>query len=325
MSGGAGGRAVKEDPAVMFNHRTGLISIALIGIICLSTAAPASALEECRLLRQPDIHGDNIVFIYGGDLWKVARGGGVAARLTTHEGVERFPKFSPDGEAIAFTAEYDGNVDAFSMPAEGGEPRRLTWHPSTDQVAEWYPDGESILLRSPRAAATRGVDRFFKIPAGGGFEEMLALPTGGYASFAAGGGRIAFVSPSYDNRTWKRYKGGNAPEIWVYDFEQNSSEKITEWAGADEWPMWHGETIYYAGDTGYGGGDHYRATRQKFGDFRLALLPIGAYAPRWFMKASHMNPEEAVMAHQDLGATHSLAIHFATFQQTFKLPDLPGE
>src|SRR5947208_15320881 len=95
-----------------------LLLTALLAI-CASTAA---ALEECRLLRQPDIQGDRIVFVYAGDLWTVARGGGVAARLTAHEGAERFPKFSPDGRTIAFTAEYDGNFDAYTVPAEGGEP-----------------------------------------------------------------------------------------------------------------------------------------------------------------------------------------------------------
>src|ERR1041385_6973703 len=135
------------------------------------------------------------------------RPGGGAARLTSHEGYERFPKFSPDGTTIAFTAEYDGNVDAFTIPAEGGEPTRLTWHPSSDQVAEWYPDGKTILLRSRRASAIQRFDRFFTVAAAGGFERMLPLPSAGYASLSADGQRIAFVSPSYDNRTWKRYRG----------------------------------------------------------------------------------------------------------------------
>jgi len=213
-----------------------------------AAAAPAAALEECRLMRQPDIQGDRIVFAYAGDLWTVARAGGVAARLTAHEGLERFPKFSPDGKTIAFTAEYDGNFDAFTVPAEGGEPVRLTWHPAPDAVAEWYPDGKSLLLRSTRASAILRYDRFFKIPAQGGFAELLPLPTGGYATFSPDGGRVAFVSPSYDNRTWKHYKGGMAPEIWTYDFRDNTSAKITDWPGPDEWPMWHERTVYYCSD-----------------------------------------------------------------------------
>ena len=214
-----------------------------------AVASPAAALEECRLMRMPDIQGDRIAFVYSGDLWTVARAGGMAQRLTSHDGLEVFPKFSPDGRSIAFTGEYDGNTDAFTIPSTGGEPARLTFHPGNDIVAEWYPDGSSLLLRSSRASAPARFDRFFKVPAAGGFEQMLALPTAGYAGLSADGKLIAFVSPSYDRRTWKRYKGGNAPNIWVYDFGANKSECVTpDWAGPDEWPMFHGRTVYYCSD-----------------------------------------------------------------------------
>ncbi|MGH9868124.1 MAG: S41 family peptidase [Candidatus Polarisedimenticolia bacterium] len=222
----------------------------LILITFFAAGTTAFALEECRLLRQPDIGGGRIVFIYAGDLWTVPREGGLAARLTSHEGLERFPKLSPDGRSVAFTAQYDGNVDAFVVPVEGGEPARLTWHPDDDEVAEWYPDGASILLRSARAAFIQRFDRFYSVPAKGGFETVLELPEGGYASFSPDGSSLAFITPTYDNRSWKRYKGGNAPEIWIYDLKKHTSEKITDWAGADEWPMWHGRTIYYSTDRG---------------------------------------------------------------------------
>jgi len=233
------------------HRRTLTFALGIALAATLRLALPAAALEECRLLRQPDIEKDKIVFAYAGDLWLVARSGGVASRLTTHEGVERFPKFSPDGQTIAFTAEYDGNVDAFDIPVTGGEPRRLTWHPDQDVVAEWYPDGKSILLRSNRSSSIQRYTKFFKVPAGGGFEEELPLPTAGYATLSADGGEIAYVAPSYDNRTWKRYRGGNAPNIWLYDFKKNTAENITaDWAGPDEWPMWHERTIYYCSDRG---------------------------------------------------------------------------
>jgi tricorn protease len=230
------------------NLLAGVAGLALAAL--LRSATPAAALEECRLLRQPDIQGDRIVFVYAGDLWTVARGGGVAKRLTSHEGVESLPRISPDGKTVAFTAEYDGNVDAYTVPVEGGEPTRLTWHPVPDQVAEWYPDGKSILVRSRRASAPVRYDRFFKVPAQGGFEEMLPLPIAGYASFSPDGNQIAYVYPQYDRRTWKRYQGGNAPDLWTYDFKKNVSEQITDWKGADEWPMWHGRTLYYTTDRG---------------------------------------------------------------------------
>jgi tricorn protease len=200
-------------------------------------------------MRMPDIQGDRIVFVYAGDLWTVARTGGGAQRLTTHDGLEVFPKLSPDGASVAFTAEYDGNSDAYTIPTPGGEPKRLTFHPGNDQVAEWYPDGKSILIRSARASNIQRYDRFFRLPAAGGFEETLALPTAGYASLSADAGLIAFVSPSYDRRTWKRYRGGNSPNVWVYDFKANQSTNITaDWEGPDEWPMFHGRTVYYCSD-----------------------------------------------------------------------------
>ena len=259
-----------------------LLALAATGAL----AAAAAALEECRLLRQPDIQGDRIVFVYAGDLWTVPRAGGTASRLTAHAGVEAFPKLSPDGRTVAFTAEYDGNVDAFTVPVDGGEPVRLTWHPMPDQVAEWYPDGKSLLLRSGQASAPLRFSRFFKIAAAGGFPEMLPLPTAGYATFASDGSQIAYVSPSYDNRTWKRYKGGAAPEIWTYDFARNESEKITDWPGSDEWPMWYGDTIYYCSDRDGHTANLWawdRKTRQhrqvtKFTDFDVKWPSLGGDA-----------------------------------------------
>ena len=126
--------------------------------------------------------------------------------------LELFPKLSPDGRTVAFTAEYDGNMDAFTVPVEGGEPQRLTWHPVPDQVAEWYPDGKALLLRS---APRLGPDALSTLLQAAGraaaSRSCLPLPTAGYATLSPDGSQIAYVSPAYDNRTWKRYKGGNAP------------------------------------------------------------------------------------------------------------------
>ncbi len=225
-----------------------VLGIALAAL--LRSTAPAAALEECRLLRQPDIQGDRIVFVYAGDLWTVARAGGVARRLTSYEGVESTPRFSPDGKTVAFTGQYDGNTDIYTIPAEGGEPTRLTWHPGLDQIVDWYPDGKSILFRSARVSAPQRFDRFFRIPAGGGFEELLPLPIAGFGAFSPDAATLVYVFPQYDRRTWLRYRGGSAPDLWTYDFKKNASERITDWEGPDEWPMWHGRTIYYASDRG---------------------------------------------------------------------------
>ncbi len=233
----------------MFSSLRRLLPTSALVLTLTALAPPARALEECRLMRMPDIQGDRIVFVYAGDLWVLPRAGGVAQRLTTHEGLELLPKLSPDGATVAFTGDYDGNTDAFTIPVTGGEPKRLTFHPGIDQVAEWYPDGKSVLFRSARASNVPRYDRFFRIPAAGGFEQLLPLPTAGYASLSADANLIAFVSPSYDRRTWKRYRGGNAPNLWVYDFQANRSQNITaDWAGPDEWPMFHGRTVYYCSD-----------------------------------------------------------------------------
>lgn len=223
-------------------------ALILIAVLLAGAAARPAVAAETRLMRQPNIHGDRIVFVYGGDLWMVGRGGGLATKLTNHIGTEVFPMFSPDGKTVAFTAEYDGNADVFTIPATGGEPTRLTWHPLPDRVASWYPDGRSILFRSPRASFSYRFDRFCRVPVEGGFAEVLPLPVGGPACFSPDGRKIAYDSPSMEQRTWKRYQGGSAPEILVYDFDRNSTEKITDWKGTDEFPMWYGNTIYFDSD-----------------------------------------------------------------------------
>jgi len=235
-------------------QRPNAIAVTTAGLVlalaCLVAPRPALALEECRLMRQPDIQGDRIVFVYGGDLWTVARAGGVAARLTSHEGVEQYPKLSPDGQTVAFTAEYDGNTDVYTVPVVGGEPTRRTWHPGIDIVGDWYPDGKAILFRSNRAMAPRRGTQFWKLGLAGGLEEKLPLPSAGWCSWSPDGTQLAYCMPTYENRTWKRYEGGNAPDVWIYDFAKHDSYPITSWKGADDWPMWVGDKIYYVSDEG---------------------------------------------------------------------------
>ena len=109
------------------------------------------------LLQRPTLSRTEIVFAHAGDLWSVPRAGGEARRLTVSAGVEDNPIFSPDGSMIAFSGEYDGNVDVFVMPAAGGVPKRLTWHPGQDGVRGWTPDGKRILFSSARSAVLLGL------------------------------------------------------------------------------------------------------------------------------------------------------------------------
>ncbi|MHC4572929.1 MAG: S41 family peptidase, partial [Planctomycetota bacterium] len=201
-----------------------------------------------RMLRFPDVSRDKIVFVYAGDLWTVPKKGGPARKLSSPAGQELFPKFSPDGRTIAFSGNYDGNTDVYVMPAEGGTPKRLTHHPEADLVVEWYPVGENILYRSRMMSPSRRFHRFFKQSVRGGMPETLALPYGELASFSPDGNRMAFQFISREFRNWKRYRGGMASDIWLYDFIRNTSEKITDFEGTDAVPMWHKNRIYFLSD-----------------------------------------------------------------------------
>ena len=226
---------------------------ALVLIIFFGNFASA---KETRLLRFPDIYGDQIVFVYGGDLWRVSSQGGIAERLTSFEGYEAFPKFSPDGKFIAFTGAYDGNGDVFVIPTEGGEPNRLTYHPGTGQstgevtlddgVLDWYPNGREILFRSPRQAFPSA--KLFRVSVEGGFPEALKLPEVSTASFSPDADKIAYTRQPVEFRTWKRYQGGMAPDIWIYDLKSDRAEKITDWKGTDDFPMWYQDKIYFTSD-----------------------------------------------------------------------------
>lgn len=214
--------------------------------------------EETRLLRYPDIHRDKIVFVYAGDLWLVNAEGGIARRLTSDDGFELFPKFSPDGKLIAFTGQYDGNTDVYLIPAEGGEPKRLTYRPGfenqadrfgfDDMVLDWHPDGKRILFRSWRESYNSWFQTLFLISKKGGFPERLPLPEAGLTSFSPDGSKIAYNRVFRNFRTWKRYRGGLAQDVWVYDLNQNTVQQITDHAGTDTSPMWYEEKIYFVSD-----------------------------------------------------------------------------
>jgi len=204
--------------------------------------------EDMRLLRSPDIYGDTIVFGYAGDLWTVPSAGGTAQRLTSSVGYQINPKFSPDGQTIAFTGNYDGNYDVYTIPAMGGEPARLTWHPGFDRVIDWQPGGQAVRFQSGRESRTGRDQQLFTVPLGGGLPTRMILPTGGLSSYSPKGDKIAYNRISRERRTWKRYKGGMAQNIWIYDFVANSTEQATDWVGTDNFPMWQGDKIYYTSD-----------------------------------------------------------------------------
>lgn len=217
-------------------------------VLCLIAVQMGSANGESRLMRFPDVHKDHIVFVYAGDLWLAPRQGGAARRLTSHVGEELFPKFSPDGQWIAFTGEYDGNADVYVIPTQGGEPRRLTYHPSSDLVLGWTPDSQKVLFGSGRYSVPVATRRLFLVSLAGGFPEMLQIPRAGPTSFSPDGQRIAYNPTSREFRTWKRYRGGLQMYIGMFDLQKNTYEELPRVNANDMFPMWHGTAIYFASD-----------------------------------------------------------------------------
>jgi tricorn protease len=216
--------------------------------------------DEARLLRFPTIHGRQIAFCYSGDLYTVPSAGGVARRLTSHAGYEMFPHYSPDGKWLAFTGQYDGNTEIYVIPAEGGEPRRLTYTATLGRddisdrmgpnniVVGWKHDGKHILFRSRMHSFNDFIGQLYLVPLKGGLAEPLPLPRGGFASYSPDDKKLAYNRVFREFRTWKRYRGGMADDVWLYDFATKKTENLSQNAAQDIMPMWHGERIYYLSD-----------------------------------------------------------------------------
>ena len=213
----------------------------------LLVSAHSTWAADNPILRFPDVHGDTVVFVYGEDIWSAPVEGGTATRLTIHDGRERHPNFSPDGQLIAFTGEYGGNADIYVMNRYGGQITRVTYHPGNDQVVGWHPVKNKILFSSRRHSYSRFSHLFLISPDGTGLEELI-LNEASQGSFSPDGKQIAYNKVAREHRAWKRYKGGLAQEVYVYNFETNQEKNISNFIGTDRLPMWLGDKIYFSSD-----------------------------------------------------------------------------
>ncbi len=257
--------------------------------------APPGA-DEARLLRFPTVHDKQLVFTYAGDLYTVDSNGGTARKLTNHDGFEMFARFSPDGKWLAFTGQYDGNTEVFVMPAEGGTPKRLTYTATLgrDDVSDrmgpnnivigWKHDSKTIVFRSRMRSFNDFLGQLYTVTLDGGLPEPLPLPRGGFCSFSPDDKKLAFNRVFREFRTWKRYRGGMADDIWVYDFETKKTENITNNEAQDIIPMWSGNRIYFLSDRDdkkrmnlYAYDLTDKTTRQltKFADFDIKFPSLG--------------------------------------------------
>lgn len=205
---------------------------------------------DARLFQQPDVSETQITFVYAGDVWTVPKSGGTATRLSSPAGLESFPKFSPDGKSIAFSANYNGNLDVYTIPVSGGIPVRLTQHSMGDRVVGWHPSGETVLFSSGRESGRQRYSQFYLINKGGGMAEKMDIPYGEFGAFSPDGKQFAYNQKSRVFRTWKRYRGGTAPDITLFDLDDFSSELIVDSDANDEIPMWSGKKIYFLSDRG---------------------------------------------------------------------------
>jgi tricorn protease len=219
----------------------------------LASALPATAAVDAKqpatLFRYPDISKDSIVFSYANDLWIVPKEGGVARPLASPPGAEAMPRFSPDGQSIAFVANYDAGRDLYVLPVTGGVPQRVTHHPTTEMLTDWTPDGGLIFATAELGGLGRQA-QLFTVPASGGLPTRLPVPYGTNGAISADGTWLAYTPHSTDNRTWKRYRGGMATDIWLFNLKTGESRRATDWEGTDTLPMWHGDMLYYLSDEG---------------------------------------------------------------------------
>ncbi len=217
-------------------------------VIASLITLPALANDEARLLRMPAVSADHVAFVYAGDIWITGHDGGTATRLTTFPGLERDPRFSPDGQTLAFSGQYDGNRDVYLVDINGGEPRRLTWHPGPDQVRGWTPDGRSVLFASGRTSAPYDDAKLWTVSRDGGYPEVLPIPRAFRGDFSSDASHLAYELVEPWEVEFRNYRGGQTQPVRIIDLKTFDLVKIPGMDANNICPVWLGDTIYFLSD-----------------------------------------------------------------------------
>ncbi len=255
-------------------------SIALAStLLMLAGTTHAQVTPNGKMLRYPDVSETHVVFAYANDLWIAPREGGTASPLASPPGGESFPRFSPDGSHIAFIGNYQGDRDLYTISTQGGIPHRVTHNPTNEILCDWTADQGLIFYANGMAGLARQTQLFTVDPAGG-MPEKLPVPYGANGAISSDGQWLAYTPHTRDQRTWKRYRGGMATDIWLFNLKTSESKKITDFEGTDSLPMWHGDTVYYLSD----GGDAHRLNIWAYNtknDQRRQVTSFTEYDVKW--------------------------------------------
>lgn len=229
----------------------------LAAILAVASIPMAALAQDARphagMLRTPDVSASHITFVYANDLWVVPRGGGVAQMVASPPGQESTPRFSADGRTIAFVGNYEGDRDLYTVDLNSEVPYRVTHHPANESLSDWTADGRLIFSSWIYPGSHAQGPGIYTVSADGGMPEKLPIPYGGNGSISADGVWLAYTPSIRENRTWKRYQGGLAQDIWLFNLETNESARVTDYLGTDTLPMWHGSKLYYLSDNSESG------------------------------------------------------------------------
>ncbi len=265
------------------------LNIMIVGaaaaLLFSAAAVVAAVTPHGGMLQTPDVSSTHIVFSYANDLWIVSREGGQAIPLASPPGRETMPRFSSDGKTIAFVGNYDGNMDLYTLPVSGGVPFRVTYHPGFEQLSDWTADGRLIFASNMYSGIGRAPKLFLQ-NADGGMPEPLPVPYGSSGAIDSSGELLLYTPHNRDGRTWKRYKGGLASDLWLFNLKTHESKKLTDWDGTDTQPMWNGDTVYYLSDAGpahrlniwaysSASGEHRQVTKLTQNDVRWPAIGPG--------------------------------------------------